>query len=108
MKTILPFLDPGSEERSQLLEALANLLHDHCEEVNEWEALEQATDYLGELIEDMEDDDFPRSSRLFYSYSRCLRDRFMRGRNEEDLENSIKFASQSVVLAELYNLQIPY
>jgi hypothetical protein len=95
-QAILPHLNPGDEKRAQILEALASLLYDHYENVNEWNALEQATDYLGELIEDTDDDDMPRSARLSYSYSRCLRNRFMRGRNEEDLENAIEFASQSV------------
>lgn len=95
-QAILPHLNPGDEERAQILETLASLLYDHYEDVNEWNALEQATDYLGELIEDTDDDDMPRSARLSYSYSRCLRNRFMRGRNEEDLENAIQFASQSV------------
>jgi hypothetical protein len=92
---ILPYLPPGDEKRAQLLEGLADVSYDHYEAVNEWEALENAMDYLGELI-DTGDDDIPRSAQLSHSYSRCLRSRFMRGQSEEDLENAIEFASQSV------------
>lgn len=75
------------------MEALSSLLYDHYEDVNEWKTLEQAIDYLGELIKDTDDDFFPRSSQLCDLYSRCLRNRFMRGRNEQDLENATKFAA---------------
>lgn len=92
-QTILPLLDHEGKEHTQLLEVLASLLYDHYEDVNEWKALEQAIDYLGELIEDTDDDDFLRSSRLYYLYSRCLCNRFMCGRNEQDLENATEFAA---------------
>ncbi len=58
--------------------------------------LEDAPDLLGEAIQETEENDSVTASQLGDLYSRCLRARFMRGRNEVDLENVIGFGKDSV------------
>lgn len=95
---LLGLLPDDHERRPEILFVLANALYDHYEDVGEWDALETAIDLLTELIEDTEEDDCSAAARLSYLYSRCLWRRFMRGRNEQDLEQAIDFARRSVSL----------
>lgn len=95
VQTLLATVDLGPE-KPQILELLAARCYDQYVAVNEWAALESAIDYYGELIEDTEQDDLVNSARLSEAYAHCLRNRFMRGRNEKDLEQAINFVSDSV------------
>lgn len=92
---MLKTMDLGPQ-RFQLLEPLAEACYADYAAVNDWEALENAIDYYGELIENTDEDDLENSSRLAAAYARCMQDRFMRGRNEKDLEEATNFASESV------------
>lgn len=66
------------------------------EATEEFKLLEEDLDLLGEAIQETEEDDDVAAARLGNLYSRCLRSRFMRGRNEVDLENAIEFGKDSV------------
>lgn len=93
---ILDILPAAHERRHEVLEILANALHDHYKDSNEWSALETAFEYLEEIITNTDDDDDAAVARLSHTYSQCLHSRFMRGRNEQDLESAIAFAENSV------------
>jgi len=92
---MLKTMDLGPQ-RFQVLELLARACHAEYAAVNDWEALESAIDYYGELIQNTDEDNLENSSRLAAAYARCMQDRFMRGRNEKDLEQAVNFASESV------------
>ena len=93
---LLKVLPNDHQRRLELLECLANALYDHFENTNEWDALETALNYLGEVISHTDEDDHVAVARLCHAYSQCLRSRFMRGRNKTDLENAIAYAESSV------------
>lgn len=93
---ILDILPAAHERRLEFLENLANALHDHYKDLNEWSALETAIEYLDEIITNTDDDDDAAVARLSHTYSQCLHSRFMRGQNEQDLESAIAFAENSV------------
>lgn len=93
---ILDVLPAAHERRHEFLEILANASHDHYKDSNEWSALETAFEYLEEIITNTDDDDDAAVARLSHTYSQCLHSRFMRGRNEQDLESAIAFAEKSV------------
>ena len=92
----LSVLDKDVPERQQLLELVAVALCRRYEHFNEWNDLEQAIEYLQELIEETEEDDDAKVASLSYNYARCLRNRFMRGRSPAEIENAISFAELSV------------
>jgi len=92
---MLETMDLGPQ-RFRVLEPLARACYAEYAAVNDWEALENAIDYYGELIQNTDEDDLEISSRLAAAYARCMQDRFMRGRNEKDLEQAINYASESV------------
>lgn len=94
-QSLLETVDLGPR-RSEILELLAGRCYDQYVAVNEWAALESAIDYYGELIEDTNENDLVNSARLSEAYARCMQDRFMRGRNEKDLEQAVNFATASV------------
>src|SRR6266480_1079054 len=94
-QSLLETVDLGPR-RPQLLELLAGLCYDQYVALNEWTALESAVEYYGELIEDTDEDDLVSSARLSEAYARCMQNRFMRGRNEKDLEQAVNFATESV------------
>lgn len=98
-------LQPKDDVRRMLLEKLACSLFEQYEDTNKWEDLERATDFLAELIEDTEDSDMPTTARLCYHFSRCLQARFMRGRNDTDLENAVEMARESVKRTEKLNFE---
>ncbi|KIN03504.1 hypothetical protein OIDMADRAFT_143091 [Oidiodendron maius Zn] len=83
-------------QKFQVLEPLARACYAEYAAVNDWDALESAIEYYGELIQNTDEDDLENSSRLAAAYARCMQDRFMRGRNEKDLEKAVEFASESV------------
>ncbi|MCJ1249958.1 hypothetical protein MMC30_007184 [Trapelia coarctata] len=84
--------------RPELQLTLADALYDHHVGNNEWDALVTATEYLEELLENVEEGDNSAAARLSFSYSRCLRNRFMRSREDEHLERAIAHAKKSVSL----------
>jgi CHAT domain len=94
-QNLLEHIEDGPK-RNKLRESLAIRLYEHYQTSNKWQSLEDATDYLGKIIEETDDDDLVNSARVTFFYSRCLRDRFMRGRNDDDLDTAINFASESV------------
>jgi hypothetical protein len=93
---VLSVLDKNAPERQRLLEPVAVVLCSRYEQFNEWNDLEQAIGYLQELIEETDEDDDAKVASLSYNYARCLRNRFMRGRSPEEIENAISFAELSV------------
>ena len=93
---IISTLPADHERRHEFLEIVAKALHQHYEDANEWGALETAIDYLGEIITETDEDDDVSVARLSHTYSQFLRSRFMRSRNDGDLENAIAFAESSV------------
>jgi len=92
---MLKTMDLGPQ-KFQVSEPLAAACYAEYAAVNDWEALESAIDYYGELIQNTDEDDLENSSRLAAAYARCMQGRFMRGRNEKDLEQAVDFASESV------------
>ena len=93
---LLSLMSADDPIRDTCIATIARALHDQYEATGEWDALESAVDLLGEAIENTDEDDETNAATLGDLYSRCLRSRFMRGRNEEDLENAIQFGKDSV------------
>jgi tetratricopeptide (TPR) repeat protein len=96
---LLSLLPPGLI-RKKNLEAIAQALYEQYESTGEFKMLEDALDLIGEAIQETDEDDDVAAARLGDLYSRCLRTRFMRGRNEVDLEYAIEFGKDSVERTE--------
>ena len=92
----LSVLDKDVPERKRLLEPVAVALCSRYERFKEWNDLEQAIEYLQELIKETEEDDDAKVASLSYNYARCLRNRFARGHSPGDIENAISSAELSV------------
>ncbi|KAG0276376.1 hypothetical protein BGZ95_007622 [Linnemannia exigua] len=94
-KLLLPYLEQGPT-RNKIMEHLASWCYDHFKAMNSWQSLEDALEYLGQVLEATEVDvDY---ARLAVFYAKCLQARFMRGRNTTDLENAIDWAEKSTDL----------
>lgn len=89
-------LTPSCPIRQKNLEPIGRALYEQYETTGEFTMLEDALDIIGEAIEETDEDNDIDAARLGDLYSRCLQSRFMRSRNEVDLENAIEFAEGSV------------
>ncbi|KAF9948594.1 hypothetical protein BGZ72_009510 [Mortierella alpina] len=95
-KLLLPLLEQGPK-RNKLLELLASHCYHQFNATNEWQSLEDALTHLGEVLEAATEVDVDYA-RWAVMYSKCLQARYMRGRNETDLENAIDWAEKSTDL----------
>ena len=95
-QALISLLSVGESTRNKYLEPLSRALLEQHETSGEWDALENALELLGEAIEATDEDEDIEAACLGDLYSRCMRCRFMRGRNEQDLETAIKFGEDSV------------
>jgi hypothetical protein len=92
-------------KRHELVVAIADILLTRYELTYEFLLLERAVYKLAEEIESMEDSEDEYCASLAYMYSKCLRVRFMRRRDEEEVDNAISFAENAVIRTERIDVE---
>lgn len=104
LELVLGSMKPDIQETEGAV-IIAEVLLKQFMERNEWDSLERAIDKLQHAIENTEDLDDAICAKLVYVLSKCLRERYMRGRDPDEIDNSIFLARDAVERTERNNFE---